>query len=574
MTDTTRVAGTARTATLVSAGTATTPTAATTLVASLAALGVDRVFCVAGESYLPVLDALYGHDVIDVITCRHEGSAGFAALADAKLTGRTGVCLASRGPGASNAAIAVHAAAEDGSPLLLLVGAVPAAKSGREVFQDVDCAALFGGIAKAVLTLNDPGAAAELTARAIRIAEQGTPGPVVLVLPEDLLARPDPVGVPAAPVGQESTEPAGPALDTARILLAGSRRPVLLAGARLDNPTGRRLLAEIAERHTIPVLTSNKHQHLLPNRHPAYAGHLHNATQKAQRSVLQDADLVLAVGTRLDRVTTGGHQFPAAVPRQPLVHVYPDAERIGRTHRPSAGLAVDPVAFLRVLAGWPATEVAERVEWRDRLHAIETAKADWHPVAATDGIPFGAVAAELDRLTDGDVTVLVDSGTFTSWVYRYLRFGRHGRLVGISSSTMGFAVGGAVAAALRTDGVPTVAMIGDGGFLMNVGELATAVRHRARLVYVVSNNNSYGTIRLHQERTYPGRTIATGLSNPDFVALAMSFGIPAYRASTPEQVRPSLSRALDQARSGPALVEVTTSLEHITAYQRLTGDTR
>jgi acetolactate synthase-1/2/3 large subunit len=567
MTDVTRVADLARPVD-------TPPKAATTLVASLAALGVDRVFCVAGESYLPVLDALYGHDVIDVITCRHEGSAGFAALADAKLTGRVGVCLASRGPGAANAAIAVHAAAEDGSPLLLLVGAVPAARSGREVFQDVDCAALFGGIAKAVLTLTDPGAAAELTARAIRTAEQGTPGPVVLVLPEDLLARPDPVGRPAVPVGPESTGPAGPALDAARALLAGSHRPVLLAGARLDDPAGRRLLAEVAQRHTIPVLTSNKHQHLLDNRHPAYAGHLHNATQTAQRSALQDADLVLAVGTRLDRITTGGHRFPAALPGQPLVHVYPDAERIGRTHRPASGLAVDPVAFLRAMAGWPVTDIAERTAWRDRLHGIEVAKADWHPVTATDGLPFGAVVAALDSLTGGDVTVLVDSGTFTSWVYRYLRFGPRGRLVGISSSSMGFAMGGAVAAGLRADDVPTVAVIGDGGFLMNAGELATAVRHRARVVFLVSNNNSYGTIRLHQERVYPGRTIATDLSNPDFVALARSFGIPASRASTTEQLAPCLATALRQAGSGPALVEITTSLEHITAYQRLTEGER
>jgi acetolactate synthase-1/2/3 large subunit len=553
----------------------TTPaTAATTLVASLAALGVDRVFCVAGESYLPVLDALYGHPVIDVVTCRHEGSAGFAALGDAKLTGRIGVCMASRGPGATNAAIAVHSAAEDATPLLLLIGGVASAVAGREVFQDLDYGRMFCGVAKATLTLTDPTATGELVARAVRIAEGGTPGPVVLTLPEDVIGQPDPLGRPAARTTPTTVELAGAGLASVRDLLEGARRPVLLAGARLDNPAGRRLLAEVAERHTIPVLTSNKHQHLLPNWHPAYAGHLHNATQQAQLSAVDDADLVLAVGTRLDRVTTRNHRFPAGGhPHQPLVHVYPDAERIGRYHRPAVGVPIEPAGFLRQLCAWPAADPGgERVGWRDRLHGIEAAKAVWQPVTAPDGIPFGVVAVALDELTAGELTVVVDSGTFTSWIYRYLRFGAHGRLVGISSSPMGFAVGAAVGAALRADGLPTVAVVGDGGLLMNCGELATAVQRQARIVFVVSNNGSYGTIRLHQERHYPGRTIATCLTNPDFARLAESFGMLGLRADTAAEVRPRLAEAL--AHDGPSLVEITTSLEHITAYHRLTADSR
>lgn len=549
-------------------------TAATTLVASLAALGIDRVFCVAGESYLPVLDALYGHPVIDVVTCRHEGSAGFAALADGKLTGRVGVCLASRGPGAANAAIAVHSAAEDASPLLLLIGGVASARAGREVFQDLDHGRMFGGVAKATLALTDPAAAGELVARAVRTAEGGTPGPVVLLLPEDVLGQQDPLGVPAVRTTPATVELSGTGLALVLELLDSARRPVLLAGALLDNPAGRRLLAEVAERHTMPVLTSNKHQHLLPNRHPAYAGHLHNATQQGQLSAVDDADLVLAVGTRLDRVTTRGHRFPAAGrPHQPLVHVYPDAERIGRYHRPAVGVVADPVDFLRQLYTLPCADPGgERAGWRDRLHGIEAAKAVWHPVTAEDGIPFGVVATALDDLTAGELTVVVDSGTFTSWIYRYLRFGAHGRLVGIGSSAMGFAMGASVSAALRADGVPTVAVVGDGGLLMNCGELATAVRRQARIVFVVANNGSYGTIRLHQEQHYPGRTIGTGLTNPDFARLAESFGMLGLRADTAARVRPCLAEAL--AHDGPSLVEVTTSLEHITAYRLLTTNSR
>jgi acetolactate synthase-1/2/3 large subunit len=534
------------------------------LVASLRGHDADRVFCVAGESYLPVLDALRDTPEIDVVTCRHEGSAAFMALADAKLTRRTGVCLVSRGPGAANAAVAVHAAAEDASPLLLLVGGVATGAMDREAFQSLDCGRHFGGVAKAVWTLHDPDAAGEIVARAFRTAESGTPGPVVLTLPEDVLARPC-AGPPTrrTVLGPAAPEPAD--LERVRRLLDAAERPLLLAGAGLDGPAGRALVREVAARHGLPVVTSNKNQHLLPNRHPAYAGHLHNATLPGQLSAFQRADLVLAVGTRLDGVTTRGHRFPA--PGQPLVHVHPDAARIGAYHRPEVGFAADPVAFLRRVARWAPSRGA-RADWTAGLHRIEMNKAQWHPVTAADGVVFGAVATALDELTGGDVTLVVDSGTFTSWIYRYVRFGERGRLLGIGSSSMGFGVGAGVSAALRSD-VPTVVVIGDGGFLMNSGDLITACDRGLPVVFVVANNGSYGTIRLHQERAYPGRPIATALVNPDFARLADAFGALGLSAESEEQVRPCLAKALEYG--GPALVEVRTSLEHITAYRRLSA---
>jgi acetolactate synthase-1/2/3 large subunit len=538
-------------------------TAGHRLVASLRGHGVDRVFCVAGESYLPVLDALYDTPEIDVVTCRHEGSAAFMALADAKLTGRAGVCLVSRGPGAANAAVAVHAAAEDGSPLILLVGGVPAGATDREAFQSLDCGAAFGGVAKAVWTLHDPDAAAEFAARAFRTAESGTPGPVVLTLPEDVLERPS-AGPPARRTSLGPVEPDPRDLHEVRRLLHAAERPLLLVGAGLRD--ARVLIREVAERHGLPVVTSNKNQHLLANRHPAYAGHLHNATQPRQLEAFQRADFVLAVGTRLDGVTTRGHRFPAA--GQPLVHVHPDAARIGAYHRPELGFAADPVAFLHEVLRWTPSD-RDRSDWTAELHRIETEKARWEPVSADDGVVFGAVAAALDELTGGDVTVVVDSGTFTSWIYRYVRFGERGRLLGVSSSSMGFAVGAGVSAALRAEpGVPTVVVIGDGGLLMNAGDLITACARALPVVFVVANNGSYGTIRLHQERAHPGRPIATGLTNPDFARLAESFGALGLSAHTEDQVRPCLAKALEYG--GPALVEVRTSLEHITAYRRLT----
>lgn len=545
--------------------------AARTLVASLLAHGTDRVFCVAGESFLPVLDALYDTPSIDVVSCRHEGSAGFMALADAKLTGRAGICLVSRGPGATNAAAAVHAAGEDATPLIVLVGGVAADNTDRESFQDIDCARLFGGMAKAVWTLRRPALAGEFVARAFRLAESGTPGPVILTLPVDVLEQAGPAGAPVGRSVPAGLVPAVPELRAVGKQLAAARCPVLLAGERLDTAAGRDLLLRTAEHHRLPVVTANKYQHLLPNRHPCYAGHLHNSTRADQLAALNEADLVLAVGTRLDRVTTRDDQFPASGGAfQPLIHVYPDAARLGARHDLRAGFAMDPVRFLAELARWPAADDSgARREWVARLHELEAGRSVWHPVLSDDGVVFGAVAASLNELTAGDVTVIVDSGTFTSWIYRYLRFGPRGRLLGISSSTMGFAVGAGVCAALRATDTPTVVIIGDGGFLMNPGELITACARRLPVVYVIANNSSYATIRVHQERAYPGRRIGTDLANPRFAAMATAFGALGLVARTPEAVGRCLATAL--ASDGPAVVEVPTSLRHVTAWRQLDG---
>jgi acetolactate synthase-1/2/3 large subunit len=357
-------------------------------------------------------------------------------------------------------------------------------------------------------------------------------------------------------------------------MLTAAQRPVLLVGSRLNRPGGRDAIRAAASRHQLPVLTTNKNQHLFDNRDPMYAGHLHNNTQPAQLAAVDEADLLLAVGTRLDVVTTKDHTFPGSPePRQPLVHVYPDAARLGPYHRPEVAICADPVAFLRALAeSPPILPAGDRDAWIAKLHGIEERKAHWDLVQAPDGVVFGAVAAALDDLTEGEVTVVVDSGTFTSWIYRYVRLGRRSRLVGISSSAMGFGIPGGVAAALRRAeaDTPVVAVVGDGGFLMNPSELITAVERQLPLVVVVANNGSFGTIRLHQEREYPGRTIATDLENPDFARLAEAFGAAGFTATTSAEVRPSLLKAL--AVNGPAVVDVKTSLSHITAYRTIPAD--
>lgn len=539
-----------------------TRTAARALVDTLVAHGVDRVFCVAGESYLPVLDALVDQPSVDLVTCRHEGPAAFMAVADAKLTGRAGVVLVNRGPGATNAAIALHSAAQDGTPLLLVVGQVRTGDLGRRAFQELEYGRTFGDMAKGVWSVHDGARLAEATARALRVAQAGTPGPVVLVVPEDVFGAPG--GDPVPPGRYPPPVPADDDVRRVRDLIAAAQRPVLVAGGRLAPGTaGRLALKAAADRHGLPVLASNKHQDLLDNHDPRYAGHLHIATQAGQRELLAGADLVLAVGTRLDQTTSLNYRWPAR--SMSLVHVHPDPAALGVQHRPALGLACDPAAFLTRLAA--AEPAGVPMAWADKLHAAEQDLAAWPGVTAADGVVFGRAVAELDALTGGELICTVDAGNFTSWVHRHLRFSGRGTLLGISSSAMGFGVPAAVAAALRRPDVPVVAVVGDGGMLMTGTELATAVARRLPLLVLVADNGSYGTIRQHQERAYPGRVIGTDLVNPDFAAMARSFGAYGLSVTDPEQVGPALARALEHP--GPSLVHVRTSLTHISAYQRL-----
>ncbi|KJK51706.1 hypothetical protein UK23_06245 [Lentzea aerocolonigenes] len=532
--------------------------AADVLVSTLAAHGVDRVYCVAGESFLPALDALHDSDV-DVVTCRHEASAAFAALADGKLTGRPGVCLVNRGPGASNAAIAIHAAHQDAAPLLLVVGQVTRADLGRDAFQEMDYHRTFADQAKGVWTLHDARYTAEMTTRALRAATQGTPGPAVLVVPEDVFGElTSPAAArPAAP----SAVPAAETVAEVAEALARARRPLLLGGGLLAAaPAGRRALRRAAEELALPVVVSNKHQDLIGNHHPHYAGHLHLATQPWQRDLLGTTDLLLAVGSRLDVVTTG-NLAPATT-----IQVYPDPQRLGG----GRAISCDPAAFLGRLAGHPAGENAERRRWIEKLHDAEVGNSTWTPPPSPgDGLPFGAVVAALTTLADDDAVVTVDAGNFTSWVHRYHRFGDGGTLLGLGCGAMGFGVPSGLAAALRHPDRTVITFVGDGGFLMTGTELATAVGRGARLVIVIADNGSYGTIRQHQERAFPGRVVATDLHNPDFVALARAHGAQGMAVEDESDLIGVLKAAL--ACDGPVVVSVRTSLSWISAYKHLPG---
>ncbi|MEQ8226828.1 MAG: thiamine pyrophosphate-binding protein [Rhodospirillales bacterium] len=544
--------------------------AADILVDTLALHGVDRVYCVPGESYLSVLDSLHGNNAIQVVSCRHEGGAGFMAVADAKLTGTPGVALVSRGPGACNASIAVHTSQQDAVPLVLFIGQVPRADLGRGAFQEVDYRVTFGDMAKHIEEIHEADRVAPAVAEAFRIAQEGTPGPVVVVLPEDMLidavdgdgAQPLPLDVPKATDAQ---------INAAAMALENAKQPLLIAGGMLRPAASRSTLLACSEVWSLPVATSFKNQDMFPNHHDHFAAHLGYGVPASVRETLEDADLILAVGTRLGDVTTQGYLLPAAPqPRQPLIHVYPDAEHLDHVFDTAQAVCADPQDFLLRLSGvTPPKAPQGRGAWLKRLRDANRKLSEWKPWSAPDGVNFGhIIQAFCDQLAD-DAVITMDAGNFNSWVHRYFPFKPTQILLGAVSGAMGLGVPSAVAAALRYPDRQVVTVCGDGGTMMTGNELATAVQYGARVRIFVSNNKSYGTIRLHQEKSFPGRIEGTDLVNPDFAAWAESFGAKGLRVTSSDEAGPVLAEAL--AHNGPVVVDVAASLEHISAYTNLSS---
>ncbi len=545
-----------------------TRTAARSLIETLVGHGADRVFCVPGESYLAALDALYDHPEIQTVCCRHEGGAGFMAVADAKMTGRPGIALVSRGPGAGNAATPVFTAREDAVPMLLFVGQVPTRERGMGAFQEVNYDKMFGDIAKSVIEVTDADRLAPAAAEAYRAACAGTPGPVVVALPEDMLAMA--TATPAAePLPLLRPAPSDDEVTRVAERLAEAARPLLIVGGDAAGADARRALAAVSDAWQVPVALSFKHQDLFANAHPHFAGHLGYGMPAHVVETLGEADLILAVGSRLGDVTTQGFKLPMAPkPKQPLIHVYPDAQWFGRRFETALGVVSAAAPFLAALAARNAPQPpAGRAEWLKRAHAVYADLAPWVPADAPDGVSFGHVVAALaDRLPD-DAILTTDAGNFSSWLHRHFPFRSSHLLLGAASGSMGLGVPGAVAAALRHPDRQVVGIVGDGGFLMTGTELATAVQYGARVRLFVSNNRSYGTIRLHQEKAYPGRTIATDLVNPDFASLARAFGAKGLAIHTAADAEATVAEAL--AADGPVVVDVAASLQHISAFTTL-----
>ncbi len=542
--------------------------AADLLVDCLVAHGLDRLFCVPGESYLALLDALVGRPEIDTVVCRQEGGAGFMALADAKLTGRPGLVAVSRGPGATNVSIAIHSAQQDAVPLLVLIGQVARWERGRGAFQEVDYVKTFSDMAKGVWEVSDADRLPEVIARALQAAQAGTPGAAVVVLPEDMLTDETAAAV-EAPLPVARTAPGAAEIEQALALLARSERPLVIAGGGLDSPRGRQALAAAAERHHIPVAPTFKHQEIFDNASPLFAGHLGFKIPKTLVSALMEADLVLAVGTRLGDVPTQGYSFPKAPqPEQPLIHVYPDPSQVGRVFRADLGLAADPTAFLEALARSNAAVPEARHDWSARVQQVSRGLRSYSPREFDDGLDFGRVVAPLARRAPPDSIVVTDAGNFSSWVQALWPWDGSQLALGAVGGAMGLGVPGAVAASLRFPGRTVIGFTGDGGLMMTGNELASGIAKGATPKIVVSDNGSYATIRLHQERDFPQRSIATDLANPDFARWAEAFGARGFRVEKAEEAEEAVEALL--AEPGPALLSVASSLEGISAYTTIT----
>lgn len=543
--------------------------AADVLVSGLEAHGVERVYCVPGESYLALLDALHDSNRIQTIACRHESGAGFMAVAEAKLTGRTAVFAVSRGPGATNGSIAIHVAEQDAVPLVVLIGQVSRQERGRGAFQEIDYGQFFGSIAKWVAEVHDGEKLPETLARAFHIAASGTPGPVVISLPEDMLSDEiDATAIEASPAPRPCASPdqAG----AAAAMIAAAERPLVIAGGQLQGPGGREALAAMAAAFQVPVALSWKNQDLFDNGSPLYAGHLGFKAPQPFVDLLARSDLVVALGTRLGDVTTQGFTLPSAPePAQPLIHVYPDDAHIGRVFRTRLGIVSDATAFLQALVAHGAGPVpAARRQWIEEIGTFMSGFAAWNPRQTSDGLDFGIVVAAIAAQARDDAIVITDAGNFSSWVHRHWKLKPAAKMLAVIGGAMGFSIPAGVACGIVAPGRQTIVVVGDGGALMTGNELATAMALGSAPKIFVSNNGTYGTIRLHQERDYPERIIATDLVNPDFCAWGAAFGADTFRIGPGDDADAIVAEALASPRA--AIVEVMSSAEAINAFTTVT----
>ena len=531
------------------------------LVEALIEQGITTCFGVPGESYLAVLDGFHQHaDSIRFVACRQEGGAAFMADAQGKLTGRPGVCFVTRGPGATNAAIGVHTAFQDSTPLVLFVGQVAGDQRDREAFQELDYRQVFGpgtlGLAKWVGECHSADRLPEYVARAFHTALQGRPGPVVVVLPEDMLTTP--TAAPVLPrVVPAQAWPAPGTLREVRTRLLAAQRPLVIAGGSGWDAEAASALQRFAENWRLPVACGFRFQDCFDNGHPLYAGDvgLGVAPKLAQR--IQDADLILALGVRLGEVTTGGYTLLAAPrPVQTLIHVHAGPEELGRVYAADLLLQASMACAAKALETLAAPLELPWADWSAAARADYEANQVPHAVEPLD---MAEVVKTMQRLAPADAVWCNGAGNFSTWLHRYLRYPglqHHGRSqLAPTSGAMGYGLPAAVAAALLCPDRTVVNLTGDGDFLMTGQELATATAYGAKkLVNVLVDNGSYGTIRMHQEREFPGRVLGTALANPDFAALARAYGWQAQRVERTAEFGPAFAAAL--AAGVPTMIHV------------------
>jgi acetolactate synthase-1/2/3 large subunit len=519
--------------------------------------GVRHVFNVPGESFTSILDGLRDVEDIRLITNRQEGGACLMAEAYAKATRRPGVCVVTRGPGATNASIGIHCARYDSTPLVLLVGQVTRAARGREAGQEIDYGHFFGSMAKWVIEVNDPRRVSEVMARAFHIARSGRPGPVVVSLPRDMLDETADVPlVEPYPVVRSNPDPEAIGEMVKRI--GAAQNPILLAGSGTEYARAREELVRFSEKFHIPVVTTYRRLAAFPNNHPHYLGNLSSAQNHAREAVA-GADLVLAVGTRLNQQSTAGYTLPR--PGQTLIQIDAAEDVIGQNHRPDLALVADVKLALAAALAHPAPAPSpNRQGWIDEYRAVQEAWAT-PPERPSGKVSMERVMQDMKATLPKDTIHTVDAGNFALWVHKYQEFGTSDTFFGPTVGCMGYGVPAAIGAKLAHPDRVTIANCGDGGFMMTGQEMATAVQFGVKIITVVYNNSALATIRMHQEAQYPHRPSGTDFVNPDFADLGNAYGALGMKVTRDNEFLPALQEALQADR--PALIEVLTDLEYI-----------
>jgi len=537
------------------------------LVDQLIAHGVRQAFCVPGESYLAALDAFHDRDVT-LTVCRQEGGAAIMAEAVGKFTGRPGICFTTRGPGATNASAGIHIARQDSSPVIMFVGQVAREAREREAFQEIDFRAVFGSLTKWTTEIDDAARIPEIVSRAFYTATSGRPGPVVVALPEDMLT--DRVVVADAPPF-EPVETWPGLSDMARLqkLLWAAERPILLVGGSRWSENACAAVMRFAERLALPVATTFRRGHLFDAMHPCYAGDLGIGPNPKLLARIKDADLVIVVGGRLGEIPSQGYTlFDIPGPRTTFVHVHPSAEELGRVYHPHLAIHATPTAFAAVLEG---VQPPNEIRWRE---ATPTAHADYlswteKPNEQPGTVNFGEVMVWLREHLPADAILCSGAGNFSAWIHRYYRFRRYVTHIGPTSGSMGYGVPAAVAIKRIEPQRTVVCFSGDGDFLMNGQEFATAVQYGLPFVVIVVDNSLYGTIRMHQEREYPGRVVATELKNPDFAAYARAFG--GFGVTVDKTADFAAAYAAAERSGQPAIVHLKVDPEAVTPTATLSA---
>jgi acetolactate synthase I/II/III large subunit len=533
-------------------------TAAEVLVDQLLIHGVRHAFCVPGESYLAVLDAFHDRDLA-VTVCRQEGGACMMAEAVGKVTGKPGVCFVTRGPGATNGSAGIHIAMQDSTPLVMFVGQVGRDMREREAFQELDYRAVFGSMTKWATEIDDPARVPEIVSRAFYTATNGRPGPVVVAIPEDMLV--ERIAVPdAPPFSLVETSPGPTEMAKFAQMLTEARAPIMLLGGSRWSQAASESIGRFAEKYSLPVATTFRRGSLFDQLHPCYAGDLGIGPNPKLLERIKSSDLVIMVGGRLGELPSQSYTlFDIPRPQMPFIHVHPGAEELGRVYSPHLAINATPTAFAAAL---------DHLELKEAKSSdAETAHAsflEWtgKPTEQPGGVNFGAVMVWLREYLPPDAILCNGAGNYASWVHRFFHFRRYASHVAPASGSMGYGVPAAVGMKRLYPDRPVICLAGDGDFLMNGQEFATAVQYDAPVIVIIVDNGMYGTIRMHQEREYPGRISATELRNPDFAAYASAFGGFGVSVERTEDFPAAFKQA--EASGKPAIVRLAVDPEAIT----------